>query len=187
MAIVVGMLAYLGGEPGAELATVHSAAITGIAFVPAIITARRDPGRDPMQAGQVLIGLAPLAGAAVLAVPTAGLVVLAGGLIAIALVNQVTLRPLARAATQAVAQRDFAVAAVEGERRRLAADIHDGPLQSLLLLGRQLEELGHGDAAASARAVAVELRDVAGELRLRCSTISASGRHSTGWPTARGG
>lgn len=166
LAIIVGIPAYVDGNPGLELATVHTATITSIALLPALITARRNPGRDPMQAGQVLIGLAPLAGVVVLAVPSAGLVVLAGGLFAIALVNRVTLRPLVRTATQAVAQRDFTIAAVEAERRRLAADIHDGPLQSLLLLGRQLEEQGHGDAAASARAVAIELRDVAGELRL---------------------
>ncbi len=165
-AIALGIPAYLNGEPSLEMATAHTAAMTGIALVPALITARRNPGRDPLQAGQELIGLAPLAGAVVLAVPSAGLVVLVGGLFAIVLFNRVTLRPLARAATQAVAQRDFTIAAVEGERRRLAADIHDGPLQSLLLLGRQLEEQGHGDAAASARAVAIELRDVAGELRL---------------------
>jgi len=165
-AIVVGIPAYFNGQPSLEIATLHTAAITSIALLPALITARRNPGRDPMQAGQVLIGLAPLTGSVVLAAPSAGLVVLVGGLFAIVLVNRVTLRPLARAATQAVAQRDFTIAAVEGERRRLAANIHDGPLQSLLLLGRQLEEQGHGDAAASARAVAIELRDVAGELRL---------------------
>jgi signal transduction histidine kinase len=166
VAIVVGIPAYVGGEPSLGIATLHTAAMTSIALVPALMTARRDPRRDPIQSGQVLIGLAPLSGAVVLAVPSAGLVVLVGGLFAIVLVNRVALRPLARAATQAVAQRDFTIAAVEAERRRLAADIHDGPLQSLLLLGRQLEEQGHGDAAASARAVAVELRDVAGELRL---------------------
>lgn len=165
-ATVVGLLAYIVGEPPAELATIQTAAITSIALVPALIGARRNPGRDPAESGQVLIGLAPLVGAVVLAVPSAGLVVLVAGLFAIVLVNRVTFRPLARAATRAMAQRDFTIAAVEGERRWLAADIHDGPLQSLLLLGQQLEGQGHAESAASARAIAIELRDVAGELRL---------------------
>lgn len=166
LAIFLGIPSYLDDKPSAELAVLHTAAIAGIALVPALVTARQTPGRDPMQAGQVLIGLAPILGAVVLAVPSAGLIVLAAGLFAIGLVSRATLRPLTRAATQALAQRDFTVAAVEAERQRLAADIHDGPLQSLLLLGQQLEGQGHRDAATSARAIAVELRDVAGELRL---------------------
>lgn len=166
IAIAIGLPIWADGEPSAAAATVHLAAITAIALVPALMSAVRAPGRDPRQAGQVLIGLAPLAGAFVLAVPSAGLIVLAVGLSAFVIVNRASVRPLTRAATQAITQRDLTVAAVESERRRLAADIHDGPLQSILLLGQQLEAEGHDDAAASARAVAVELRDIAGELRL---------------------
>ena len=165
-AIAWGLPAYLDGEPSIALATVEIAVITSIALVPALIAAGRRPVPDASHAWQVLLGLAPLAGALVLAVPSAALVVLAAGLFAIALVSRATLRPFAQAASQAVTQRDFTVAAVEGERRRLAAEIHDGPLQSLLLLGQQLESQGQRDSAASARAIAVELRDVAGELRL---------------------
>jgi two-component system NarL family sensor kinase len=165
IAFAVGLLIRSDGEPSAAAATVHLAAITAIALVPALMSARA-PGRDPRQAGQVLVGLAPLAGAFVLAVPSAGLVVLAVGLAAFVIVNRASVRPLTRAATQAITQRDLTVGAVESERRRLAADIHDGPLQSILLLGQQLEAEGQSDAAASARAVAVELRDIAGELRL---------------------
>jgi signal transduction histidine kinase len=166
VAIAVGIPAYPDGEPSIALATVEIAIITGIALAPALIAAGRRPVPDPTHAWQVLLGLVPLAGAMVLADPSAGLVVLAAGLFAIALVSRATLRPLARAASQALTQRDFTIAAVEGERRRLAAEIHDGPLQSLLLLGQQLETQGRRDSAASARAIAVELRDVAGELRL---------------------
>lgn len=166
VAIAWGVLAYLDGEPSIALATIEIAVITGIALVPALIAAGRRPVPDESHAWQVLLGLAPLAGALVLAVPSAALVVLAAGLLAIALVSRATLRPFAQAASRAVTQRDFTVAAVEGERRRLAAEIHDGPLQSLLLLGQQLESQGQRDSAASARAIAVELRDVAGELRL---------------------
>lgn len=166
LAILLGIPAYTFGEPRIDLATLHAAALTLIALGPALIAARRSPGRDSIQAGRVLIALAPLPGAMVLAAPSAGLVVLAAALLAIALVNRIALRPLAGAALRATVQRDVTVAAVEAERRKLAADIHDGPLQSLLLLGRQLEEQGHRDAAAAARAIADELRDVAGELRL---------------------
>jgi signal transduction histidine kinase len=166
LAILLGIPAYTLGVPSIDLATVHAGALTLIALGPSLIAARRNPGRDSIQAGRVLIGLAPLTGAMVLAAPSAGLVVLAVALLAIALVNRIALRPLAGAALRATVQRDVAVAAVEAERRKLAADIHDGPLQSLLLLGRQLEEQGHRDSAASARAIADELRDVAGELRL---------------------
>lgn len=166
VAFALGLAIWKDGEPSAAAATAHLAAITAIALVPALMSAVRAPGRDPRQAGQVLIGLAPLAGAFVLAVPSAGLTVLALGLAVFVIVNRASVRPLTRAATQAITQRDLTVAAVESERRRLAADIHDGPLQSILLLGQQLEAEGHSDAAASARAVAVELRDIAGELRL---------------------
>jgi signal transduction histidine kinase len=87
-------------------------------------------------------------------------------LLTIAAVTRLALGPLRREATRASAQRDLTVASVEAERRRVAADIHDGPLQSLLLLGRQLDEAGQADAAATARTIADELRDVAGALRL---------------------
>jgi signal transduction histidine kinase len=166
IAFVVGLLIRMDGEPSAAAATIHLAALTAIAFIPALISAVRAPGRDPRQAGQVLVGLAPLAVGVVLAVPSAGLVVLAIGFSVFVVVNGASVRPLTRAATQAIAQRDLTVAAVESERRRLAADIHDGPLQSILLLGQQLEAEGHMDAATTARAVGVELRDLASELRL---------------------
>ena len=166
LAIAVGVPAYLETKPDMAVVIVHTAAITSIGLVPALWTVYRRSLPNPTHAGQVLVGLAPLAGAMVLVVPSAGLVVLVAGLVVIALVSRVALRPLAQAASQAMTQRDFTLAAVEGERRRLAAEIHDGPLQSLLLLGQQLEAEGYRDSAASARAIAVELRDVAGELRL---------------------
>jgi signal transduction histidine kinase len=165
LAIAVGLVASVR-EPSLAIATGLIAAITSITLVPALIAAGRRPLPDATNAWHVLVGLAPLVGSVLLADPSAALVVLVVALSAIALVSRATLRPLARTASQAVTQRDLAVAAVEGERRRLAAEIHDGPLQSLLLLGQQLEGQGHADAAATARAIAVELRDVAGELRL---------------------
>ncbi len=166
VAIVIGLWAYADGVPSVALATVHLATITVIALAPALVAARRSLGQDASQAGRVLQGLAPLPGSIGLVAPFAALIVLTAGLFVITLVNRATLRPLTRVARQATAQRDLTVAAVEAERRRLAADIHDGPLQSLLLLGRQLELEGHPEASATARTIALELRDVAGELRL---------------------
>jgi signal transduction histidine kinase len=166
MAVVLGIAGYVEGEQSVVLATIHLAALMGIALAPALVSVRRNLGQGAIQTGWVLTGLVPLAGAVVLVDPIAVLLVLVMGLFAITLVNRATLRPLARAASRATAQRDLTVAAVEAERRRLAADIHDGPLQALLLLGRQLEEEGHAEAATAARTIALELRDVAGELRL---------------------
>jgi len=166
MAVVLGIASYVEGERSIALATIHLAALTSIALAPVLVSARRNLGQGAIQIGWVLMGLVPLAGAVVLVDPSAILIVLVIGLFATTLVNRATLRPLARAANRATAQRDLTVAAVEAERRRLAADIHDGPLQSLLLLGRQLEEEGYAEAATTARTIALELRDVAGELRL---------------------
>jgi signal transduction histidine kinase len=166
MAVVLGIAGYVEGERSVALAAIHLAVLLGIALAPALLSVRRNLGQGAVQTGWVLTGLVPLAGAVVLVDPIAVLIVLVIGLFAITLVNRATLRPLARAVNRATAQRDLTVAAVEAERRRLAADIHDGPLQSLLLLGRQLEEEGYADAATTARTIALELRDVAGELRL---------------------
>ena len=166
LAIVAGIPVDIDGEPSIALATVYLAVLTAIALAPALLSARWSLRQDAVPSGRVLMGLAPLALAVALVSPVAVLIVLTAGLFAITLVNRATLRPLARAANRATAQRDLTVAAVEAERRRLAADIHDGPLQSMLLLGRQLEEDGHAEAATTARAIALELRDVAGELRL---------------------
>lgn len=166
LAFVLGLAIWRDGGPNAIAAPLYLGAITAIAMVPALMGVAQTLTRDPRQAGQILIGFAPLAGALVLAVPSAGLVPLLVTLSAFVVVNRASVRPLTRAATQAMTQRDLTVIAVENERRRLAADIHDGPLQSILLLGQQLEAVGYPDAAASARTVAVELRDIAGELRL---------------------
>lgn len=166
LAITAGYADYVDGSAAGTLAIVSVAALTGIALGPALIAAHRRSAVDPAQAGQVLLGLAPIAGAFVLAGPATSLVALAAGLAVIALRHRATLRQLTGTTRRAVKQRDLAIAAVEGERRRLAAQIHDGPLQSLLLLGQQLETHEERDLAASARAIAIELRDVAGELRL---------------------
>lgn len=66
------------------------------------------------------------------------------------------------------------LAAREEERRRVARDLHDGPLQSVVLLWRQLDALGAADpglrdqliaARTSAEAIAAELRRFGRDLR----------------------
>lgn len=80
--------------------------------------------------------------------------------------SRVAVRPLAAISARAAAQRDLAVATSEAERARLAADLHDGPLQDLLLLARSLEAHNDADGARHARDVADELREMSGDLRL---------------------
>jgi signal transduction histidine kinase len=77
-----------------------------------------------------------------------------------------TVRPLVRLATRANLQRDLVVAAMEAERARLAADLHDEALQDLTLLVRRLDAAGDSEGAAQARAVADRLREICGDLRL---------------------
>jgi len=79
---------------------------------------------------------------------------------------RVAVRPLAALSASAAAQRDLALSASEAERARLAADLHDGPLQDLLILARSLEARDDADGARLARDVADELRELSGELRL---------------------
>jgi signal transduction histidine kinase len=79
---------------------------------------------------------------------------------------RVAVRPLATLSARAAAQRDLALSASEAERARLAADLHDGPLQDLLILARSLEARDDADGARLARDVADELREMSGDLRL---------------------
>ena len=79
---------------------------------------------------------------------------------------RVAIRPLAREAGTAVAQRDLAIAAAESERNRLATDLHDGPLGDLALLIQRLDAKGDAEAAAAARAIAADLRSIGNDLQL---------------------
>lgn len=75
-------------------------------------------------------------------------------------------RPLTRTAVAATTQRDQVVAAMEAERSRIAADIHDDALQDLTMLGWRLDASGDKQSAATAREVADRLRAILGDLRL---------------------
>jgi signal transduction histidine kinase len=62
----------------------------------------------------------------------------------------------------AQARRDASIRAVEDERRRLAWDIHDAPLQELSGVIRRLDDVsGAEDEATALRSIAGHLREVA--------------------------
>jgi signal transduction histidine kinase len=87
-------------------------------------------------------------------------------LLVLAIGSWIAVRPLTWLASRAAMQRDLMVAAGEAERSRLAADLHDGPLQNVLLLARRLEDTGDPEGAALAREIGRELRELSGDLRL---------------------
>lgn len=101
---------------------------------------------------------APSGAIAILVIP----LWLAAGL----LIARYVVAPLAGIATRALRQRDLIAAAAEVERRRIAADLHDGPIQSLTLLAYRLDAAGDDENAALARDVMTELRAVTSSLRL---------------------
>ena len=116
----------------------------------------------------VAISVTPMAGALVLGAPaeSLGLALLIAWLVVAAIAAQFAVNPLARLADRSSAQRDLVVAVAESERSRLAAQLHDGPLQDLMLLTLRLELDGNREAAVAVRTVADELREVCGELRV---------------------
>ncbi len=148
-----------------------------LAWPPAVaftILLRREktPGMRP--AGEVLAdaallvaALGPVVTASVLFIPWTYALPLVG-LVALAVFGafRLAVRPLAAISARAAAQRDLALSASEAERARLAADLHDGPLQDLLILARGLEARDDADGARLARDVADELREMSGDLRL---------------------
>jgi signal transduction histidine kinase len=132
----------------------------------------RSPGTRP--AGEVLgdaallvAAVGPVATASVLFIPWIYALTLVGlAALAVFAAFRVAVRPLAAISARASAQRDLAVTVSEAERARLAADLHDGPLQDLLILARGLEARHDADGARLARDVADELREMSGDLRL---------------------
>ncbi len=80
--------------------------------------------------------------------------------------RRLTIAPLLGLAIRTQRQRDLAVAAVEAERARLAADLHDDALQELSALVRRLDAAGDAEGADLARGVAERLRTITSDLRL---------------------
>lgn len=94
------------------------------------------------------------------------LIPLGAALVAAFIVVRVAVVPLWTLAGAAVTQRDLVVTAAESERVRLAAELHDGPLADLSLLIQDLDDRRDRDGAASARAIAADLRAIGSDLRL---------------------
>jgi signal transduction histidine kinase len=93
-------------------------------------------------------------------------VLLIAWLIGLVAWRRFTIAPLLGLAQRTQRQRDLTVAAVEAERARLAADIHDDALQELSALVRRLDSAGDADGAELARSVAERLRAITSDLRL---------------------
>jgi signal transduction histidine kinase len=178
--VVVGFV--MAGEPPPPngLATLRWAGLVLIPLLPAFAAARpaapaaladgRSPsGRLIESSDLIFVGLTPGVAALAMTVRTDGepfllpILLWIGVLLAAA---HFTVRPLARLATRANLQRDLVVAAMEAERARLAADLHDDALQDLTLLVRRLDAAGDAEGASQARAVADRLREICGDLRL---------------------
>jgi len=162
---------------GTAMWAAHLLVVTALSWPPSaalFVLLRRPRAPGPRPANEVL-GDASLLAAAIGPVVTASVLFLPWiyalsliGLAALAVfaASRVAVRPLAAISARAAAQRDLAVAASEAERARLAADLHDGPLQDLLLLARSLDARNDTDGACLARDVADELREMSGDLRL---------------------
>ena len=155
-------------DSGARL-TVYLA-LGFIALVPALGSALVDSPRGPAvpigRLDLVAMGLTPGAAMTVLPGYSPTLWVLGLWLVALVAWRRFTIAPLLGLALRTQRQRDLAVAAVEAERARLAADIHDDALQELSALVRRLDSSGDTEGAELARSVAERLRAITSDLRL---------------------
>ena len=186
VAILAGLLPRLGSGAAVGLVDpLRSLAVLAIVAVPALArialadvrdragqtTTRDGVDRSPAQINErltlIVAAAAPALAGTILVtewkVAVASVVVATAVLV---VVVRVAIRPLAWLASQAATQRDLAIAAGEAERTRLAADLHDGPLQDVLLLARRLDDAGDPDGASMARAIGADLRDLSADLRL---------------------
>ena len=75
-------------------------------------------------------------------------------------------RPLVRRAERTRIERDAMVSALERERARIAADIHDDVLQEMSMLGRRLDAAEDHESAGQVRDLADRLRAICYDLRL---------------------
>jgi signal transduction histidine kinase len=122
-------------------------------------------GRVTDRLDTLVVALTPGAAMTVM-VPSFGGVLLGAWLIGVIVLRRLTITPLLGVAQRTQRQRDLAVAAVEAERARLAADLHDDALQELSALVRRLDAAGDAEGADLARGVAERLRTITSDLRL---------------------
>jgi signal transduction histidine kinase len=176
----VGLVPLLYAAPttGAWVAVLRET-LVGVALLGPVVlvtsSSRDDAGAWTLSAqpvvrmfGLISVAATPLVIRAAVGAPSAGIAVLAIALWLAtgAFVTRYLVMPLAGIATRALRQRDLVAATAEAERRRIAADLHDGPLQSLTLLAYRLDSIGDDENAALARDVMTELRAVTSSLRL---------------------
>jgi signal transduction histidine kinase len=172
-AVLLGLVPLVGwrGDPQ-QLSVVRYLVVIAIVAVP--VAARIARPVDELTAGRineqsrfVATGVVPAVSGLVLVTSwDVGVAALITTLIVVGAGSWIAVRPLTWLASRTAAQRDLAVAASEAERSRLAADLHDGPLQNVLLLARRLDDSGDLEGAALARDIGLELRELSGDLRL---------------------
>lgn len=178
--VLAGVGALLGViRPGTpDWALLGILALAGATALPGILaaafrhaSARPAAGRrdvvTPLELG--VVGLTPAIAVMTVASYGAspiGSVPLIAWILVVLVVQYFAVGPLANTASVATTQRDIVVAAMEAERSRIAADIHDDALQELTLLAWRLDSTGQPEAAASAREIADRLRAICGDLRL---------------------
>lgn len=176
----LGLVPLLYAVPGpATMVVVLREALVALALLaPVVLSASSSvranggwaPSGAPMAGtiGIAAAALAPLSVRLVTTVPIDGsaAVFVLFWVAAGAFVLRFGIAPVVRLAAGAVRQRDLVATAADVERRRIAADLHDGPLQSLTLLAYRLDAAGDGENAECARDIATELRAITSALRL---------------------
>jgi signal transduction histidine kinase len=178
--VLVGFALTGQSPPPNQPGMLRWAGLMLIPLLPAIAAARPSPaaladgtspsGRLVESNELVLVGLTPGVAALTMTFPASYgepfVLPILLWIAALLVAARFTVRPLVRLATRANLQRDLVVAAMEAERARLAADLHDEALQDLTMLVRRLDAAGDTEGAAQARAVADRLREICGDLRL---------------------
>jgi signal transduction histidine kinase len=177
-AIAMTPLLFLGPTPPTWIVILREALVASALLGPVAIATTANlssigawAGSTAENGGPIRLAgaaLAPLAVRLLTTVPVEGAAALVTvfAVAALGFLLRFGVAPLARAASTALRQRDQVAAASDSERRRLAADLHDGPLQSLTLLAYRLEVAGDAENAELARDVTTELRSITASLRL---------------------
>ena len=160
-----GVLLREGLVACALLSPIVLAATSNVTAIGSWVRSGSDAGGPIQLVGAALL---PLAVRVMTLVPLEGAVVVVSMLAigAFAFLIRFAMIPISRVASAAVRQRDQVAAASDVERRRLAADLHDGPLQALTMLAYRLEVAGDAENAQLARDVTTELRSITASLRL---------------------
>jgi signal transduction histidine kinase len=167
VAVALGELppasSYVPGERGVTMPGLPAGFATAVTLVPAAMLLIAGDARSRARTPMLLAAVTP-----VLIATTHGFAYMGIGLtipLLWLLVVAFVLQTNARAEILR-AQRDNVVAAAERERARLAADLHDGALQEMTVLVRELDDRGDERSADLARSVAERMREVCGDLRL---------------------